>query len=132
MVARVKRTKQYLGNGIMVEDGYFNPIAPNMFQVVADNPNITDSVKVGSYNKRNHVKNIPSNIQVDDDEILRLNPNGSIQVITDSLKLGGQSLADRVRQGYPFDLAFAAQERYKDIHISSLPKYLPSTIITSC
>ena len=116
MITRVKRTKQYLGNGIMVEDGYFNPIAPNMFQVVADKPNVTDSVKVGSYNKRNHVRNIPSNVQVDNDEIVRFNPNGSIQVITDSLNLGGQSLADRVRQGYPFDLAFAAQERYKDIH----------------
>lgn len=116
MATRIKRTKQYLGNRIMVEDGYFNPIAPNMFQVVADKPNITDSVKVGAYNTRNHVKNIPSNIQVDNDEIVRFNPNGSIQVITDSLNLGGQSLADRVRQGYPFDLAFAAQERYKDIN----------------
>lgn len=87
---------------LRVRDGNLIPLSNNFAYVLGYNPNKTDDVDIG-------------NMSVDNGELMEFTNNG-IRVYSAQPILNGISPAQYVLGGGNPKLAFAAQERYKDIH----------------
>lgn len=87
---------------LRVRDGNLIPMGNNFAYVLGDHPNKTDDVDIG-------------NMSVDDGEVLKFTNNG-VYVYSAQPILNGISPARYVLGGGDPRVAFAAQERYKDIH----------------
>ena len=87
---------------LRVRDGNLIPIGNNFAYVLGDHPNKTDDVDIG-------------NMSVDNGELMQFTNNG-VRVYSAQPILNGISPAQYVLGGGNPRLAFAAQEKYKDIH----------------